>query len=170
MNPALLLLILAAGSGVQSPGVAPAGEYESGIAAGWVREQDPGAGRDLEGVHLGFVAFSRGKESSWGFVGSWYAEWKESRDQEVVEMGVDVSVPYFEFARVGVGPRFRLGVQERAEPPHRGTDGVAGAGLEVGVRLSRRAHLAVFAERSTGFEAGARTSYGAMLRILLWRD
>lgn len=172
MSPALLMMLLATGPdpGVEEPSPTVHAEYVSGLAVGLVREQDLEGAPDLDGVRVSFVAFSRGRSSKYGFVGSWYAEWKESPRQEILEGGLEIAIPHFTFSRVGFGPRVRAAIQERAEPPHRGTDVVVGAGLEVGVWLSRRAQLALLADRSVGFEGGTRSSYSLNLRIILWGD
>ncbi len=172
MNPALCLVLIALGAEVGShkTDATSSGEYVAGIAAGRVWEQDLGGRPDLDGYRIAFTAFSQGSSSGPGHAGSWYVEWKESRQQEILEAGLELSYPYFEFSRVGLGPRFRMAIQERAEPPYRGTDGVFGVGFEFGVWLSERVQIAAMADRSVGFEAGTRISYSVNLRVMLWND
>jgi hypothetical protein len=166
----LFLLLIVSGPEVEPQKTGRAGEYVSGIAAGRVWEQDTEDESDLDGYRIAFTSFSQGPDSEYGFAGSWYLERKESRHQEILEGGVELSYPYFRLSRVGLGPRFRLAIQDRAERPHRGADGVFGVGFEIGVWLSERVQIAALADRSVGFEAGARNSLSMNMRIMLWND
>lgn len=166
------MLLMAIGSEVQAQGARGSGpgEYLGGISVGRVWESDLADGPALHGYRVGFVALSQGRHSRYGFAGSWYVEWKESRSQEILEGGLEVAYPYFAFSRIALGPRIRLAIQRRAEQPSRGTDAVFGAGVEFGAWVSRRVQLAVLADRSVGLEARARTSCSVNMRIMLWAD
>jgi hypothetical protein len=172
MQSALFFLLVALGSGAQSQETSDAasGEYRAGISAGRVREEDPAGGSGLDGYRLGFVAFSKGRTSRFGFVGSWYVERKESRRQETLEGGLELAYPYFDFSRAGCGPRMRLALQRRDRPPDRDKDAVFGVGFECGVFLFDRVQVAAIADRLIGIDTGARSSFSVNMRVIFWKD
>lgn len=144
------------------------GEYVAGLTFGAVHDEDPGASLDLDGARVAFTAISRGAKHA--FVGEFYAEWKQSRRQEVVEAGAAMTFPYLEAGRVAGGPRLRLGLRDRDARPDRGSEGVVALGVGFDLRLAERAHLVLLADRSVGFESGTGNSASLNLRLLLWDD
>lgn len=171
MTSSLFFLLLALGPGIVPipPGPSP-GEYVAGISLGRVWEQDPQGGPALAGYRLGFTAFSRSASADYGFAGTWYAEWKRSRAREIFAGGLEVAYPYLEWSRVGFGPRLRLALQGRTASPHRGLDGVVGAGLEAGLWVSQRLQIAALADWNVGIRAGARRFYSLNLRMMMWNE
>lgn len=165
-----LLLAIGARGDAQPRGGVGGGEYVSGLAVGRVWEHDPGGAADLEGFRLGFVAISREPSARYGHAGSYYVEWKSNGQQRAFEGGLEVAFPYVHLPRVSLGPRVRAAIQQRREPPYQGWDVALGIGAEVGVWLTPRLQLAAMVDRSVGFDAPARTSYAAHLRVMLWRD
>ena len=95
MTPALCLVLMALGAeaGSGEAVAANSGEYVAGMAVGRVREQGLGDRPYLDGYRLAFTAFSRESSSRPGHAGSWYAEWKQSHQQEILEGGVEMSYP-----------------------------------------------------------------------------
>lgn len=166
----LLLVALGAQPDLATPAIPSSGGYVAGAVVGRLWEQDLGGGADLDGYRLGFVAISREANTRYGHVGSYYVEWKRGGRQEIVEGGLELTFPYLHLPRGGAGPRVKVALQKRNEPPYRGLDGVVGVGVEAGAWLTERLQLAAVVDRTVGFEARGRTSFALHLRVMFWAE
>ena len=128
-------------------------------------ETDP-SDEDLRGVRLAFRSWQDYYDDMLGMGGGgFYLGKKEGREQDVIDLGVELSLMNIAAGPVRFGPRFRLGLEHRDSEPHRGTGGVGAVGFQIAVWLGRRIQIAVLWDREFGFESGTRNQLAFSFRF-----
>ena len=128
-------------------------------------ETDP-SDQELRGLRLAWRCWQDEYDDMIGIgAGGFYLGAKEGKEQQVVDLGMELSLLNIAAGPVRFGPRIRLGLEHRDSEPHRGIGGVSSVGFQVVVWLGKRFQLGVLADREFGFESGTRDQLAFSVRF-----
>jgi hypothetical protein len=130
------------------------------------------ASPDNQGIRVAYGPFGINEEFyGWG---EFWASYREGGDQTITAVGASVLPVSFQHLRLGWGPLFNAGFEQRKQGTRAVLAGVIGIGPELVVRLSTRCDLAATAEfdylTTLNFEYQARLAFRFHdERISLWK-